>query len=66
VIALDTNVLARILLEMKTRLSLRQRLLAIRKTGLVQWSGRKLCRRKPVATLRGRKTVAELLVESRR
>jgi hypothetical protein len=46
--------------------SLRRRLLAMRKMGLIQWSGRKLCRRKPVATLRGRKTVAELLVESRR
>ena len=52
--------------ELKTRLSLRRRLLAIRKMGLAQWSGHKLCRRKPVATLRGKKTVAELLVESRR
>jgi hypothetical protein len=52
--------------ELKTRLSLRQRLLAIRKVGLAQWSGQKLRRRKPVATLRGKKTVAELLVKSRR
>jgi hypothetical protein len=47
-------------------LNLRRRLLAMRRMGLIQWSGRRLRRRKPVATLRGRKTVAELLVESRR
>lgn len=51
--------------ELKSRLSLRKRLLAMRKMGLVQWSGQKLCRRKPVATLRGKKTVAELVVKSR-
>ena len=42
-----------------------QRLAAMRETGLAQWSGHKLRRRRPVAKLRGRKTVAELLVEER-
>ena len=47
-------------------LNLRRRLLAMRRMGLIQWSGRRLSRCRPVATLRGKKTVAELLVESRR
>jgi antitoxin (DNA-binding transcriptional repressor) of toxin-antitoxin stability system len=42
-----------------------QRLAAMRETGLAQWSGNKLRRRRPVAKLRGRKTVAQLLVEER-
>ncbi len=42
-----------------------ERLAAMRETGLAQWSGRKLRRRKPVAKLLGRKTVAQLLVEDR-
>ena len=42
-----------------------QRLAAMRETGQAQWSGHKLRRRKPVARLRGRKTVAQLLVEDR-
>ena len=42
-----------------------ERLAAMRETGLVQWSGQKLRRRKPVAKLLGRKTVAQLLVEDR-
>ncbi len=41
------------------------RLAAMREAGLVQWSGHKLRRRKPVAKLLGRKTVAQLLVEDR-
>ena len=41
------------------------RLAAMRETGRAQWSGRKLRRRKPVAKLLGRKTVAQLLVEDR-
>jgi hypothetical protein len=52
--------------KLKIRLSFRWRLLAIRKMGLAQWSGQKLRDRKPVAPVRGKKTVAELLVESRR
>ena len=42
-----------------------ERLAAMREAGLVQGSGQKLRRRKPVAKLRGRKTVAQLLVEDR-
>jgi prevent-host-death family protein len=40
-----------------------ERLAAMRETGLVQWSGQKLRRCKPVAKLLGKKTVAQLLVE---
>ena len=41
------------------------RLAAMRDTGLAQWSGQKLRRRKPVAALLGKKTVSQLLVEDR-
>ena len=41
------------------------RLAAMREAGLAQWSGHKLRRRKPVAKLLGRKTVAQLLVADR-
>ena len=41
------------------------RLAAMRETGLAQWSGQKLRRRKPLAKLLGRKTVAQLLVDDR-
>lgn len=41
------------------------RLAAMRETGLAQWSGHKLRRRKPVAKLLGKKTVAQLLVDDR-
>ena len=44
---------------------LEQRLAAMRQAGLAQWSGHKLRRRKPAAKVRGRKTVAQLLVEDR-
>jgi antitoxin (DNA-binding transcriptional repressor) of toxin-antitoxin stability system len=37
----------------------------MRETGLAQWSGHRLGRRKPVAKLRGEKTVAKLVVEDR-
>ena len=42
-----------------------QRLAAMRESGLAQWSGQKLRGRKPVARLRGRRTVAQLLVDNR-
>ena len=42
-----------------------QRLTAMREAGLAQWSGNKLRHRRPVAKLRGRKTVAQLLVDGR-
>lgn len=38
----------------------------LREAGLARWSGHKLRRRKPVAKLLGRKTVAQLLVEGRK
>ena len=43
-----------------------QRLAAMRDTGQAQWSGRKLVHRKPVAKLRGRGSVAQLIVKDRR
>ena len=42
-----------------------QRLAAMREGGQAQWSGRKLGPRAPVAKVRGRGTVAGLLVEDR-
>ena len=42
-----------------------QRLEAMRETGQAQWSGHKLRRRSPVAKLRGRGSVAKLLIEDR-
>ena len=42
-----------------------QRLAAMRETGQAQWSGRKLRPRAPVAKVRGRGSVARLLVEDR-
>ena len=45
--------------------NLEQRLAAMHEAGISQWSGHKLGRRKPVAKLRGEKTVAQLLVEDR-
>jgi prevent-host-death family protein len=44
---------------------LNQRLAAMRETGQVQWSGRKLSHRKPVGELRGRGSVAQLIVGNR-
>lgn len=38
---------------------------ALCESGLVQWSGRRLQDRAPVAKVRGKRTVAELLVEDR-
>ena len=42
-----------------------QRLAAMRDTGQAQWSGHRLVDRKPVAKLRGRGSVAQLIVEDR-
>ena len=42
-----------------------QHLAAMRDTGQAQWSGRMLAPRKPVAKLRGRGSVARLVVEDR-
>jgi prevent-host-death family protein len=45
--------------------SLSERLDALRKAGSVTWSGRRLRRIKPVARVRGNRTVADLLSENR-
>lgn len=42
-----------------------ERLASMREAGQVQWSGQKLAAAKPVAKARGRRTVAELLLEDR-
>ena len=42
-----------------------QRLAAMRETGQAQWSGRKLAHRRPVAKLRRRGSVAQLIVQDR-
>lgn len=42
-----------------------QRLAAMLESGQAQWSGRKLGPRAPVAKVRGRDSVADLLVEDR-
>lgn len=45
--------------------SLRERVEALRKAGAIAWSGRRLRRAKPVGTVRGGKTVADLIDENR-
>jgi prevent-host-death family protein len=45
--------------------SLRQRLDALRSAGSVTWSGRRLRRIQPVARVRGKRTVADLVSENR-
>src|SRR5437588_595615 len=45
--------------------SVRERLAELRSAGGIQWSGRRLTRTKPVARLRGRRTVADLVSENR-
>ena len=45
--------------------SLDERLDALRKAGNVTWSGRRLRRIKPVARVRGKRTVADLITENR-
>ncbi len=42
-----------------------QRVAAMCEAGQAQWSGRKLAPRKPVAKVRGKGTVAQLVVEDR-
>ena len=46
-------------------LSLRERIEALRKSGAVAWSGRRLGPAKPAGKVRGTKTIAELVVENR-
>jgi prevent-host-death family protein len=45
--------------------SVHERLAALKVTGGIQWSGRRLTRTKPVARVRGRRTVADLISENR-
>ena len=45
--------------------SLEQRLATLKNSGTILWSGRRLGARKPSARARGRRTVADMLVESR-
>lgn len=42
-----------------------ERIEEMRRAGLAQWNGRKLPRSRPAARARGKKTVAELLLEDR-
>lgn len=42
-----------------------ERLAAMQQAGQMHWSGRKLSATKPVAKVRGKRSVAELLVEDR-
>ena len=45
--------------------SVRDRLASLETAGGIHWSGRRLARTKPVARLRGRRTVADLVSENR-
>ena len=45
--------------------SLLERLDALRQAGTIAWSGRRLRRMKPVARVKGRRTVSDLVVENR-
>ena len=47
------------------RISVRERVEALRKAGAIAWSGRRLRPAKPVGKVRGAKTVADLIVENR-
>ncbi len=53
---------ARIILEPN---SLAKRLEALRRAGAIHWSGRRLKVTKPVARVRGRRTVSDIVIENR-
>ena len=44
---------------------LRERVDALRRAGAIAWSGRRLRPAKPAGKVRGKKTVADLVVENR-
>ncbi len=44
---------------------LADRIATLRNAGSIQWSGRRLGRAKPVARVRGKRTVAAIVVENR-
>lgn len=46
--------------------SLEERVAALQRAGLAQWNGKRLRRIRPVARVRGKRTVAGLLLEDRR
>ncbi len=46
--------------------SLDERLKELQQAGLIRWNGKKLSPMKPVARLRGKKTIAEIIIEDRR
>ena len=46
--------------------SLAERVETLRNAGSMQWSGRRLSSTKPVARLRGRRSVADIVVENRK
>ncbi len=48
-----------------TALSVADRLESMTRSGLLLWNKRKLKRKKPAAAVRGRRTVADLLIEDR-
>ena len=45
--------------------SLDDRLRALRNAGAILWNGRRLGKTKPVARIRGKRTVADIVVENR-
>lgn len=45
--------------------SLAKRIETLRNAGSIEWSGRRLGSAKPIARLRGKRTVAEIVVENR-
>jgi hypothetical protein len=45
--------------------TLRERVEALKRAGVIAWSGRRLRPAKPAGKVRGSKTVADLLVENR-
>lgn len=46
--------------------STEEAMMALQEAGIVEWSGKKFSPPEPVATVKGRKAVSDLLVEDRR
>ena len=46
--------------------TLDERLDELQRAGLIRWNGKKLSPTKPIAKLRGKKTIAEIIIEDRR
>lgn len=57
--------IGRIVPIVQTGKRLDERLAAMKQAGQLEWSGRRLSANKPVAKARGKRTVADLLVEDR-